>query len=343
MPDIDRGAGAALRLLVLTLATVTLAVAQDPDARALTAFEKGDYAAAEQALAGADGPRAKALLAVTQAATNRCEQALPALAVQAVDPKLRRLMGLARVRCLVAQERFADAGQALAGLEAEFADDPDVLYETARLHLKAWNGAVERMFEKTPASFRVNQLSAEIFEIQGRQDEAIAEYRKAVAKSPKTLNLHYRLGRALLLRSHTPEALEEAKTEFEAELALNPRDAVAYYQVAQILEVQQQPEAAVERLEKAVELDPEFAEALTALARYRSRADDHAAAVKLLERAVKLQPAAESSWYALMVAYRNAGRRDDAMTAKAKLDALQQSPEGEFSDFLRRIGESPQP
>lgn len=333
----------AARLLLTVLAAAFGLAAQQPEAAALAAFERGDYLAAEQALEGLSSPRAKAVLALTQAATHRCEEAAPALQVRYQDPKLRRLTGLAHVRCLVAGLRFADAVQALASLESEFSSDPDVLYETARLHLKAWNGAVERMFEKTPASFRVNQLSAEIFEIQGRLAEAVAEYRKAIAKSPKTLNLHYRLGRALLLESHEPEALEQARAEFEAELELNPRDAVAHYQVAQILQVQQQQDAAAERLEKAIELDPDFAEALTALARYRSRTQDHAAAVSLLERAVELQPAAESSWYALMVAYRNAGRREDAVAAKQKLDELQQSPDGEFSDFLRRIGEAPQP
>ena len=227
-------------------------------------------------------------------------------------------------------------------LRTEFPDDPDVLYENARLHLKAWDGAVERMFQAAPASFRVNQLSAEIFEIQGRYDEAVAEYRKSIKKSPNTLNLHYRLGRALLMRSHEPEALGEAKGEFQAELMLNPYDAVAHYQIAQILEVQQQADAAAAHLEKAVELDPDFAEALTALARRRSRSGDHAAAVALLERAVELEPESESSWYALMVAYRNAGRREDALAAKKRLDVLQQSPQGEFSDFLRRIGEQPQ-
>jgi tetratricopeptide (TPR) repeat protein len=231
----------------------------------------------------------------------------------------------------------------LAKLEKEFPNDPDVLYENARFHLKAWNGAVERMFEKAPASFRVNQLSAEIFEIQGRYDEAVAEYRKAIQKSPDTLVLHYRLGRALLLRSHEPEALTEARREFEAELKLNPYDAVAHYQIAQILEVQQQPDAAAKALERTLELSPDFPEALVALARYRSRANNHTAAIGLLERVVKLQPSSESSWYALMVAYRNAGRTDDAVAAKQKLDALQQSTAGEFSDFLRRIGETPQP
>lgn len=318
------------------------AFAQDRLAQGLEAFEKGRYADAERILSRLDSSAAETVLALTYAATGRCAKAEPALDRRPSDPKLRKLAGLGLARCLIADRRFTEAAQPLDALAREFPDDPDVLYENARLHLKAWDGAVERMFQAAPASFRVNQLSAEIFEIQGRYDEAVGEYRKSIQKSPNTLNLHYRLGRALLMRSHEPEALEEAKAEFEAELTLNPYDAVAHYQIAQILEVQQQPDASASHLEKAVELDPDFAEALTALARSRSRANDHAAAAALLERAVELQPRSDSAWYALMVAYRNAGRRDDALAAKKELDALQQSPQGEFSDFLRRIGEQPQ-
>ncbi|MDA0205885.1 MAG: tetratricopeptide repeat protein [Acidobacteria bacterium] len=333
----------AIKPIALLLLLASSAMAQDRQALGIAAFDRGDYASAEKLLAEIDTPSAKAVLALTKAATGHCAEAEPVLAANYTDAKLRRLAGIALARCLIAAQRFDEAAQPLAKLEREFPDDPDILYENARLHLKAWNGAVERMFEKVPASFRVNQLSAEIFEIQGRYDEAVAEYRKAIRKSPDTLALHYRLGRALLLRSHEPEALSEARREFEAELNVNPYDAVAHYQIAQILEVQQQPDAAAKELERTLELSPDFPEALVALARYRSRGDNHVGAITLLERVVKLQPASESSWYALMVAYRNSGRNDDAVAAKQKLDALQQSTAGEFSDFLRRIGETPQP
>jgi tetratricopeptide (TPR) repeat protein len=273
-------------LLIAAVAVGAPAMAQDSLSQGLEAFDKRDYAAAERLLDGLDAPAAKAVSALAKAATGRCEDAEPDLAADYEDAKLRRLTGLGLARCLVAAQRFAAASQRLGRLELEFPDDLDVLYENARLHLKAWNGSLERMFERAPASFRVNQLSAEIFEIQGRYDEAVAEYRKALQKSPRTLNLHYRLRRALLFRSHESAALDEARQEFEAEL--NAYDAVAHYQIAQILEVQGQQEAAGERLEHALDLDPDFAEALTALARYRSRADQHAEAIELLERVLVL-------------------------------------------------------
>jgi tetratricopeptide (TPR) repeat protein len=171
--------------------------------------------------------------------------------------------------------------------------------------------------------------------------EAAAEYRKAIEKSPKTLNLHFRLGRALLMSSHAPETLDAALREFEAELALNPMDAIAHYQVAQILQVQQKPEQSVQRFEQALKIRPDFTEVLIALGKLRLESGKNEEAIVLLARAVKLAPGSEPAHYSLMMAYRNAGRMDDARREKEELDKLQKAPEGEFSEFLKKLGERP--
>jgi hypothetical protein len=45
-----------------------------------------------------------------------------------------------------------------------------------------------------------------------------------------------------------------------------------------------------------------------------------------------------------MMAYRNAGRPADAAREQGTLDKLQRAPEGEFTDFLKRLGEkAPKP
>ena len=40
-----------------------------------------------------------------------------------------------------------------------------------------------------------------------------------------------------------------------------------------------------------------------------------------------------------MLAYRNAGRTADAQREKAIIDKLTRPPEGEFTDFLKKLGE----
>ena len=308
----------------------------------LRLYDSGEYAAAKQHFAESSDPRAPTLEAVVDASLGQCRKALARLeTADRQDLTVAKLAGLAMARCAIAEKRFDAALVALKDLPAKLADDPDVLYETARLYLKGWNDAVEDMFASAPASFRVNQLSAEIFEIQGRYDDAVREYRKALEKAPGTLNLHYRLGRALLMRSHEPQALTEALEEFRAELQLNPRDAVAEFQVGQILQVLGRPSEALPHFERAVALDGEFPEALVALAKERSRLEEYEEAISLLERALALHPESEPAHYSLMLAYRNAGRRDDARRIQQALEELQAPSEGEFSDFLKRIGEAP--
>lgn len=250
-----------------------------------------------------------------------------------------RLAKLAQVQCLVAAKRFSEAGPLIAQLEKGFPSDPDVLYVAAGYHMKAWNDVIYRMYQNAPASYRVDQLSAEVFETQGKYTEAVAEYRKAIVKNPVAINLHYRLGRALLQQSHDPAALELARKEFEAELKLNPSDAVAEYQVAQILTAEQKRTDAAPHFERAVALSPDFPEALIAVAKFRSEAKQYPDAIALLERAIKAQPRNETAHYNLMLAYRSAGRTADAAREKAELDKLQKPPEGEFTNFLKKLGD----
>lgn len=316
-------------------------------ADAIEAFHRGHYSQARQTLektvaASPSDAQARTFLALSRAATGGCAAAANDLQQQFKrnsDPVLRRLSGIALVQCHLSANRLEDAWPVLDQLQKSFPSDADVLYETAKVHMKAWNDAVFAMYQKAPTSFRVNQLSGEIFETQGRYQEAAAEYRKAIAKNPTAVSLHYRLARALLLESHDAGNLRDARKEFEAELALNPDDAVAEYQIGQILLAEQDSAGAAGRFERAVSLNPEFAEALVALAKTKSDAKKYAEAIPLLERAAKLQPTSESAHYSLMLAYRNAGRMDDAQREKSALDKLQRPPEGEFTDFLKKLGE----
>jgi tetratricopeptide (TPR) repeat protein len=315
----------------------------------LESYNKGDYAAAErsfrQAVDRGGDPRAASLLALVQASTGRCADAEPVLArtTDTGDAALRRLVGLALARCRIAAGRLDDAAAVLSGLRADDPADADVLYETARLQMRAWNETIRQLYEKNPSSFRVNQLSGEILETQGQYAEAAEEYRKAIAKNPRALNLHFQLARALMNSSHEPETLDRALKEIEAEQALNPSDAVAVYQAARILQVRERGAEAATRYQEALKLRPDFVEALCALGTLRNEERRSAEAIPLLEKAVQLAPSSEAGHYALMMAYRNTARLDDAKREKARLDELHKAPEGEFSDFLKKLGEKPPP
>ncbi len=328
---------------ILLLASLGAHAQQDALDKGIAQFHRGDYAAAQASLEKApDSPQRQAFLALARAAGGHCDTALPDLSkhfAETADPELRRLTGLALSQCNLAQGHYDDAIPVLARLKSLYPGDADVLYQAARLHMKAWNDTLFEMFQKAPSSYRVNQISAEVFEIQGRYADAVTEYRKAIEKNQTALDLHFRLGRALLLESHSPENLAQARKEFEAELSLNPGDAVAEYEIGQILLTGQDAAAAAKHFERAAGLDPNFAEALQAVAKARMDAKHYDQAIALLEKVVRLQPANESAHYSLMMAYRNAGRTADAAVQQATLDKLRQAPEGEFSDFLKRLGD----
>ena len=337
----------AISLFLLVIA----AWAQSPSSsvtKGIDDFHHGRYAEARNILEKSPGDEnARVFLALTRAALGSCKQAEPELDHQfAVNsqPSLRRLAGLALIQCRLSENNLAGAFPVLTELQKSFPGDADVLYEAAKVYRKAWNDTVYEMYRKTPASFRVNQLSAEIFEIQSQYPQAVSEYRKAIQKSPAALDLHFHLGRALLLESHDPKNLEEARREFEAELKLNPSDAAAEYEIGQISVAQQDAVGADAHFEKAISLNPDFPEALAALGRLRLDAKRYGDAIRLLEQAVKQRPAMESAHYSLMLAYRNAGRAEDARREKEILDKLQRPPDGEFTEFLKKLGEkAPQP
>ena len=329
--------------LILLLACTALAQSTQQEIESgIAAFHKGNYADARATLTRfPDDPQARTFLALATAGSGKCAEAEPDLHQQFTsnpDPGLRRMSGLALVQCYLARNEFDPIFPVLSALEQAFPKDADVLYESAKVFNRAWNDAVQRTFQAAPASFRLNQLSAEVFEMQGRYPEAILEYRKAIGKNARALNLHYRLGRALLLQSHTPEALERARTEFEAELALNSSDAAAEYQLGQIMLAEQKSSEAAVRFEKAAALDSNFPEALVALGRIRMEAKRYDEAIQILQRAIQLRPKMESAHYSLMLAYRNSGRVDEARREKAQLDQIQRPPEGEFSEFLKKLG-----
>jgi tetratricopeptide (TPR) repeat protein len=330
----------------LVLISALIARAQTPDdslQKGIAEFNRGQYAAAETWLAKApDSEQRRTFLALTRAATGRCSDIERALAEQfekGEDPELRRLAGLAWTQCQISLGHSDNAIPVLTRLKTLYPADADVLYQSARLYMRGWNDALYEMFQKAPGSYRVNQISAEVFEIQNRYQEAAAEYRKAIEKNPAALNLHFRLGRDLLLESHSPENLALARAEFEKELELNPADSVAEYEVGQISLTTQQPAQAMRHFERAAAISPDFAEALQALARLRLEAKQYGESITLLEKVVRLQPANESAHYSLMLVYRDSGRAADAAREQAELDKLQQTPQGEFTDFLKRLGE----
>ena len=139
----------------------------------------------------------------------------------------------------------------------------------------------------------MNELSGEILETQGQYAKPLPmSTRQAIAKNPRALNLHFQLARALMNSSHEPETLDQALKEIDAELALNPSDAVAVYQAARILQVRERgAEAATRATRRRSQIAPRLLwkrYAPSGLCATRSGAAPRP--FLLLEKAVQLAP-----------------------------------------------------
>ena len=329
------------RLLLLSL-LAGLASAQTKTEAGITAFREGHYTIAAQNLKDATDDRGRAFYGLSQAALGNCKFALPDLEKTSnAESVLRRLTGIAAAKCWSSLGDDAAAFSLLQSLQKSYPNDPDVLYTGAKLHMKAFNDATLAMFQRTPASYRVHELSAEIFEIQNRFTEAVAEYRKAIELNPRGPDLHFRLGRAILLQSHEPKALDLATEQIQAELKISPEDSASEFQLGQIALVKSDTKEASIRFHRALALSPDFVAALISLGKLSSHEKDYLDAIGFLSHAVKLQRGSETAHYALMIAYRDNGQIKEAKAEKAILDRLQKPPEGEFSDFLKKLGEKP--
>jgi len=312
----------------------------------ITAFNQGRYSAAlglfEKAAHSGD-KQASVYLALTQAASNNCEAALPVLSTESktTEGDLPRLAGLAAARCYSTAGNAASSLALVEDLKTRYPADPDVLYVAADAEMKAFNDTTFAMFQRTASSYRVHQLSARIFEIQNRFSDAVAEYKKAIQLNPKAPDLNFRLGRAILLESHSPQALQSASAAFAAELKISPEDSASEFQLGQIAQVQGNTAGAQQHFEQALKLSPSFVTAMVTLATLHTHQRQYDQAITLLNRAVALQPANEGAHYALLTAYRDAGQMDKAKAEKATLDRLQKPPDTEFSDFLKKLGDKP--
>jgi tetratricopeptide (TPR) repeat protein len=338
----------AIKLIIPFCVLSAAALAADNTAReeGIRAFNEGRYSVAVTKLrsaATAGDQQAALFLALAQAATGNCAPALPVLTKfeTATDQSLSRLAGLAACKCYGKTGDLAKSIAVLQELERRFPNDADVLYTAAKLHMKAFNDTAFTMFQRVPRSYRVHELSAEVFEVENRYAEAASEYREAIKLSPLSPDLHYRLGRALLLESHGPEALQRAAGEFKAELSVNPEDSASEFQLGQIAQTQGNAAEAQAHYGQALKLSPSFAEALVALGKLHTQQKAYGKAIPLLARAAELQPKNEAAHYALLTAYRDSGQIDKAKEQKKILDDLQKAPEGEFSNFLKKLGEKP--
>jgi predicted Zn-dependent protease len=260
-------------------------------------------------------PRLDSLLGLSLSELGQMAEALPHLEKgfkDASDSEGRRMCGLQLLRAYTGLSRDADAVETALALNKLYPDDPEVLYHTGRIYGNLAYVTMEKLHDKAPNSIWMLQAQGEANESQKDYDSAIVAFNHVLLIDPRRPGIHYKLGRVYLARFHDsqkPEDQDAAAREFSAELAIDPANGNAGYELANLNATRGKPDDAIQRYKAVLEHYPDFEEALVGLAGMYLENQRPADAIPLLDRATRLKPEDEIAWYRLAQADRSTGNR----------------------------------
>ena len=156
---------------------------------------------------------------------------------------------------------------------------------------------------------------------RGRNEEAIAQFRKAIEWDPNSPPFHHDL--AVMLSASG--RIKEAIAELEATIKLDPRQAGYHYELGLAWSEAGEPAKTIAALEEAVKLDPLLSRAWYNLGLARNGKGDTAGALEALTRGEASNPLDGAMPYARATILVKLGRNDEAM--RAALKALQAQPD----------------
>ena len=272
--------------------------------------------------------RSDTLLALSLSELSRYREALPGLEKGFRAPKdadTKRLCGLQLLRAYEGLQRNDQAMQVALELTRGYPNDPEVLYHAGRVYGNSAYLAMEKLVKVAPDSVWRHQAAAEADESQDSYDAALAEYRQVLALEPRRPGIHYRVGRTLLERSHaktSPEDIAAAQSEFEQELQLDPSNANAAYEIAEIHRQAGRFAQAQQFFELALKSYPNFEEAHTGLASVLMSLKSPQDALVHLQKAIALTPEDEVAWFRLAQVQRILGNPSEQQKALAEFNHL---------------------
>lgn len=276
-------------------------------------------------------PRLDTLLGLSLSEMSRYTEALPYLEKgfkQSADPDGRRMCGLQLLRAYEGLGRDADAVETALTLNQLYPNNPEVLYHTGRTYGSYAYIIMERLHDKAPGSVWMLQAQGEANESQKNYEAAIDAYKHVLVLDPRRPGVHYRLGRVYLAQfdaSQRPDLRDAALREFQAELAIDPENGNARYEIANMEAARGNLTAARTQYQELLQRYPDFEEALVGLGGIHLEEQKGQDAVPLLEHATKLRPDDEVAWYRLAQAQRAAGNREAQEQALAVFKKLHSS------------------
>lgn len=302
-------------------------------------YQQGDYGRAiveikqarmlKPAMPGLDS-----LLAFSLAEAGREQEALPGLERAfrtSTDPQIKRQAGLELMRAYSHLNMDRKTVETALALRDEYKNDAEVLYNAGKVLGNSAYLTMQMLFHQSNGSLWTHLAEGEALESQNQVQDAIEQYRQVLQMDPHRPNIHYRIGRAYLKQwgtTHAESDLQAAKDAFTQELANNPTNANAAYELA-VLYSQSRDYAEAERFyTSATQMYPDFEEAQVGLGGVLIDEQRVTDAIPHLIRATKLRPGDSVAWYRLSRAQQAVGDKDAAKESMAVFRKLQSAQAG---------------
>ena len=137
----------------------------------------------------------------------------------------------------------------------------------------------------SPQSSRAHNGLASSYIVDGKLEEAEAEFKKALALNPKEKRIHLLLGLSYLDK----KMYSEAQTELEKEIEVDPKQFVAYHNLGRIYAQNKNLKKAEEFFLKTVEINPDYVLARQDLVVLYYSQNKHPQAIVQLKELLRVQ------------------------------------------------------
>lgn len=221
--------------------------------------------------------------------------------------------------------------------EAAVRDPQNLQLKLALAHSYLWSKQYQSVLDVFHEILQLNAESAEADMLAGEAlDEmkdsagATEQFRAAVKADPNQPDAHFGLGYLLWTQRVYPEAV----TEFQAELALNPKHAQALLYLGDAQMQLNHPELALPPLEKAKQIAPELSLARLDLGVLYADAGREEQALAEMKEAVRLSPDDANGHWHLGRLYRSMGKKDEAKAEFDKASSIHKAANDDLKEKM---------
>jgi tetratricopeptide (TPR) repeat protein len=166
-------------------------------------------------------------------------------------------------------------------------------------------------------NYVANHNLGEVFEKEGRLDDALAQYSIVIALDPYIVNAYY--GKARIYA--TQGFLDDSIAEYKVALQVNPKHPPLYSALALVYQKKGMEKEAIEEAQEALRVDPNYAESYANLGRIYREQGKNLDSLGAYQEAWDLEPENADYFRGLLAACQRAGRPEEALKLYRMLSA----------------------